>query len=95
MKKVTATFTMTIDLTETIEETEKDNGEPISDLRDFAIFCMQEDLQDLSRFSHDVKMHTNVEITEIEEELKWCQVCKMDVLPDSENNCEHCGVQLV
>ena len=67
-KKVTATFTMTIDLTESILEMEKETGEPISDIRQYAIECMQEDLQDVSQFKSDVKFHTHVEIEEDENE---------------------------
>ena len=73
-KKVTATFTMTIDLTDSIEEAEQD-GVEISDLQDFAISCMQEDLQQIVDFKTDVKFHTHVEIQNLGDYTK-CDVCE-------------------
>ena len=68
MKRVIATFTYRIDLTESVQEM-IDDGELEMDnenIREFALECVQSDLQDMSHSLPDTKNHLDIEITEEE-----------------------------
>lgn len=69
MKQVIAKFQVTIDLSESVQEMIEDGELKLNnqDIREFALECVMEDLQDISHSLSDVKFHTYIEIEEVDE----------------------------
>jgi len=66
MKSVIVTFTYRIDLSKSVQEMIDDGELEMTDknIREFALECVQSDLQDISHSLPDTKFHTHITIFE-------------------------------